>query len=729
MQAPKPTGRWLDHGIGLILLIGTLLALVGSNDMGFVRDEAFYFRHAETYQDWFVDVEEAGPSRDSALQRKRILDVWHNNAEHPPLNKILFGWSWRIFGRKLRPAGRFRQDKDAITVRVSGLGAAHGFDKGARAQILRPQVVGAAPDPGPRVLAAGEVTERTRWSATVTLDPGHQLKSFDAACHAPGPADGVIYRTGCEALEERKSTILSESAAMRAPGALFTALLVWLIWLTARGFFGGAFGPWQRQGRRRAMGRPFAALAAVGFILIPRVFYHAHLACFDLTIVAALFATTVVYHRSLQHRSWVVAVGVLWGLSLLTKHNALFFPIPLMAHWAWDGLAEGRFSLRMPSLGKLNYRALIQPLILLAIALAALAVSKVLALAVILVAIAAVARLQLPPMPVAWFVMVPVGFSILIAGWPLLWVDTLDNFLKWIEFHLHHEHYMQVYFGRVLAYPPFPFALPWVLTLLTWPLTLLVPALTGMGIAAWREGAALVQVLRRQGGPHPSQSPADADARSFDRLVLMSTIWPIVLIAMPSTPVFGGTKHWFLAYPFMLLLGGRALESAWALVTAATWPRRRALVGAWLLAALVALPAAQATRDVHPHGSLYHNELIGGLPGAALAGMQRQFWGGATRDGLAEVNRRAPKNARIWFHNSAWGAFRMYQREGWFRRDLSYANKPAEAKLGFFHHQRAHDDYELECQQAFGTVAPIAQVHSEGVPILSIYQRPGLDQP
>ena len=157
---------------------------------------------------------------------------------------------------------------------------------------------------------------------------------------------------------------------------------------------------------------------------------------------------------------------------------------------------------------------------------------------------------------------------------------------------------------------------------------------------------------------------------------------------------------------------------------AARAPRLLATVAAWLLVALVALPSARATREVHPHGTAYYNELIGGLPGAADARMQRQFWGGATRDGLEAVNRRAPKGARIWFHKCAWTSFVMYQREGWFRRDLSYAGTPKGSAMGFYHHQKDHDDYELECMAEYGVKSPVMQMSIEGVPMLSVYQRP-----
>lgn len=722
--APTRPRRWLDLLIAVALLIAGTWLVIATNDMGFVRDEAFYFRHSETYQNWFVDVEAGGDKRAAALKRDAILETWRNNSEHPPLNKILFGYSWRLLGRKLRPVSSIQpregQHDPHTVAEVRDLGPAHGFEKDARVRILAPQLVGGSAAVQGRDLAAGVVIARGSRGATVRLDPGADVEALQARCVGAGPgADGVARRTGCEALEDRGLYLLSESDAMRAPGAVFAALLVAAIFLAARGFFlafplGGL-----------VLRRPFALLAACGYLLLPRPFYHAHLCTFDTTIAALLFVTTVAYHRSLRSRRWVVITALLWGVSMLAKHNALFFPTALIAHWMWDAVAEGRVRVGSPGLlrGALAAVGLIvagwwlHPLAGLALALLVLAARG--------------RQLTLPPLPKAWFVMLPTGMVMLVLGWPLLWVDATDNFLKWMEFHLHHEHYMQQYFHQVLAYPPFPIAFPWVMTLLTWTLPLL--AVGALGAAALLADAwqRRTQRPRAPGAvwSAPQGDESGAERRSYERLLVLSALWPVALIAMPSTPIFGGTKHWFLAYPFMLLIAGYGTQRVWEglcrlMRRRAPLPAGRATALAWMLVALIAIPSAQATWEIHPHGTAYYNELIGGAPGAAEAGMQRQFWGGATRDGLAEVNRRAPAGARIWFHKCAYTAVVFYQREGWLRRDLHYAGNPEGTALGFYHHQKDHDDYELDCMRNYGVQTPAMQASVDGVPLLSVYERP-----
>jgi hypothetical protein len=728
-----PASRTLDLVVAAALVVATFGLLLSTNDIGFVRDEAFYFGHAETYQRWFVDVEAGGAAREAALGHEGLTDIWHHNREHPPLNKVLFGYTWRVFGRKLRDVGSPGLDGDDVVLTVGGLGPGHGFAEGARVRVLSPQLVGGSSSPEGRGLAEGVVFERTdrRARVRVTGAGAALIDALRETCRAAGPGDdGHIRRTGCEALELDPLHVLSESDAMRASAELFAGLLVALLYLIARGFFGGP-----------VVARPFAVLAGAGYLMLPRPFYHAHLAVFDTTITFMVLLVTVVYARAARLpartgawrvAAWLVGAGVAWGLALLTKHNAFFLPVVFLTHWLLDGWAEGQV-VWAPRPGWRSWS--VAAVATLAVALA---VHPFAGLAAGLITLAAAgARLRLPPVPLVYFSMVVLGPALLVAGWPWLWVDTVDHLAGWIEFHANHEHYMQHYFGDVLAYPPFPVSLPFVLTATTFPLTLLTTSLLGMGVAAWPQLRWQLAALR--GGPDGVTAAVDRDSggragRFFDRLLWLTLAWPIVLIALPSTPVFGGVKHWATTFCAMLLFSARGLDALWRQlgpVLAARCGGLQARPGqaaagvlAWALVALAAVPAAQETWDVHPHGTAYYNALIGGIPGAADAGMQRQFWGGSTRSGLEEVNRRAPRNARVWFHLSAWGAFRMYQREGWFRRDLRYAGEPAGTSHGLYHHQKDHDDYELDAIRSYGTMAPIMHVAIEGVPLLSVYERP-----
>ncbi|MGF2075737.1 hypothetical protein, partial [Enterococcus casseliflavus] len=62
---------------------------------------------------------------------------------------------------------------------------------------------------------------------------------------------------------------------------------------------------------------------------------------------------------------------------------------------------------------------------------------------------------------------------------------------------------------------------------------------------------------------------ADEDARQPTVLLLGCLLAPLVIIALPWTPIFGGTKHWFTAYPFLALFAGAGVDRALDRATAA----------------------------------------------------------------------------------------------------------------------------------------------------------------
>ena len=207
---------------------------------------------------------------------------------------------------------------------------------------------------------------------------------------------------------------------------------------------------------------------------------------------------------------------------------------------------------------------------------------------------------------------------------------------------------------------------------------------------------------------------------------------PMILIALPGSPIFGGIKHWLPAMPFFCLVAGLGFE--WVLKHVHTLvPRARVLSTSTLLLLLLA-PAIHATAHVHPHGTAYYNGLAGGEAGAAEWGMQRQFWGYATREGLEWLNEHVPPRGRVYFHKSHRGCWEMYRRDGLLRHDIRHLADifdvdQLERRLkstthAIHHHQKDHDEYELAIWRAYGTTQPVFRFEHDGVPILSIYGNP-----
>ena len=79
--------------------------------------------------------------------------------------------------------------------------------------------------------------------------------------------------------------------------------------------------------------------------------------------------------------------------------------------------------------------------------------------------------------------------------WPWMWFHTVDRVREYFVFHLQHVHYNFEFLGVNYNNPPYPKSYPFVMTLLTMPVTTLFVdptidstpiARTGSsGIAAW----------------------------------------------------------------------------------------------------------------------------------------------------------------------------------------------------------------------------------------------------
>ena len=135
---------------------------------------------------------------------------------------------------------------------------------------------------------------------------------------------------------------------------------------------------------------------------------------------------------------------------------------------------------------------------------------------------------------------------------------------------------------------------------------------------------------------------------------------------MPSTPIFGGVKHFMTAMPYLAVLAGIGLARL-VPVLAGVLPAARARlrrVAPAALAALVCLPAVVETRRSHPDGLSHYNLLAGGFAGGASLGMNRQFWGYSVLPMLDVINRDTAANREMYWHDVIDDAVSMYKRDG-----------------------------------------------------------------
>ena len=427
----------------------------------------------------------------------------------------------------------------------------------------------------------------------------------------------------------------------------------------------------------RAADRRLGLFAALSFASLPRVFYHAHLDAFDVPIVLMVTWVTYAYWRSLVSKRWAVMTGIAYGFALATKHNSWLVPGVLVIHFAWvagQEIARRRRGERQ--------------------------------------------RIQLIPY---WLIaMIALGPLLFVGSWPWLWHDTLPRFLAYARFHLHHDYYNMAYFGVNYFRPPFPISYPYVMTLFTVPFTIV--ALMVFGIAL-RLRALMPEVLAKRLMP---RGELRADARATDVLWLGSALLPLLIFALPNTPIFGGTKHWFTAYPFLCLFAGYAALHVIVSTESRLISRGLAEAGPVSILSMAVLLAPGFVETAHSHrfGLSHYTLAAGGVPGAADYGMNRQFWGFTTGSVVDYLKQKLPDGGSVYLNDTTYGAFEMLKRDGLLPANIRAEGRLTEADYVLVHHEHHFAEVDFQAWQAFGSVQPVHVLTYDGVPIISIYENP-----
>jgi len=469
-------------------------------------------------------------------------------------------------------------------------------------------------------------------------------------------------------LHQRLGLFSDASTAFRLPGMAMGGLSLWVTYL---------FGA-------RAFSRPAGLVAAALLGLMPRVFFHAHLACFDVPIMTMWLVSVYVYWRATQEPTlgFVVAAGVTYGLALETKHNAWILPAVFVAHAV---VVQGRSASRHLRAG----------------------------------------RVQVPATLLSVAILGPLVF---VALWPWLWSDTGSRIQEYMAFHLNHEYYNIEYLGKNYFGPPSPPSYAPVLVLATVPAITILLFSIGAADRLKVISARLVAWLRPSSGAASAAAGPDARARDraeTDVLLFLSFAAPLAVFFLPKTPIFGGTKHWFPAYPFLAIFAGRGFDMVARAARArlAGWdPPRLRLVPIALGAVIVLAPLAETIHS-HPFGLSAYTPLVGGTAGGADLGLNRQFWG-FTTESVAPFLATAPRGSSVFIHDTAWDSWARMQAEGRIRSDLRPVGSPSDAAYALVHHELHMQEVDCGIWMAYGTVAPAYVLRHDGVPIVSVYRRP-----
>ncbi len=689
--------RRIDWPIGFLLAGGYLAVLLATANVGVCRDETYYFHAGRSYITWvdmFVrELRTGKPMR--SLQRDVIQKHWGYNWEHPPLAKLTIGGSWWFFTRSWNPTLRKLQVKA----------------KGPRGR------------PGPLA---------TLWNRLL------------------------------------QSMQVSSVTAFRFAGMFWGSFMILIV------YFWGA----------RVWNRRVGLFAAFAMMLIPRFFFHAHLAAFDVPVSALWLLVAYAFWRSLHSQVWGVLCGIAFGLALATKHNAWILPVPLGLYWLWQNW--NRYRMKVLHDGSYVVR--------------------------------------FPPLPLALYTMLFFGPIIVWLLWPLLWpthlfsgaswLASFKQFAKYAAFHLQHNHYDAYYFGVLHMEPPFPINFPFGMTALTFPLVTVVLCLGGiwftlrqqrmgthilwwsvwLGRGLWSvvrpllllsltltlllpalvfgvlwlvftileqlgrvvPGGIGVEVRRGFGWLGAGFRAMSDDIRKWNRWMydegpatreykprpvgpadktglfwLMNAFIPIAVIALPNSPIFGGTKHWMPAWPFLALLAGIsfermcvALQRSWEAMQRPAF--QRVVIPA--LGVLLLAPAFVGLARSHPHQLAYYNTLIGGPRGSANWKLQRTFWAPHTQQVLPWVNEnlggKRKRSVRVDFHDS--NAYWSYREIGLIQRHIGEQRirsprDSAEAIL--FVHQKWLRNQLYHTLSILGARAPSYGVYLDNVPLITVWEK------
>jgi hypothetical protein len=314
----------------------------------------------------------------------------------------------------------------------------------------------------------------------------------------------------------------------------------------------------------RRWGSLAGVTSSVSLAAMPRLFGHAHLASLEtfmgLTWTVAILGMIHVWNRRHDSNSnddsnsdltvaskseppgdkVAILCGLLIGLALLTKMQAILLP-PLVAVWT---LWHWRL-------------AAVRPLLVSGVATAV----------------------------------------VFVIGWPWLWLDLPGHLTEYFGRTTGRVSLNVWYLGQVFKDVDAPWHYPWVMTLATVPVGILLLAAVGL------YGA------RRRILNDPTTS-----------LIVGSVIAPLVLFSLPGVAVYDGARLFLVAFPGIALLAGCGVSAFSDWLVARKWPQKPIL---GILLATQAVGVVVTT----PYYLSYYNLAIGGTSGAERLGFEMSYWG------------------------------------------------------------------------------------------------------
>ena len=268
--------------------------------------------------------------------------------------------------------------------------------------------------------------------------------------------------------------------------------------------------------------------------------------------------------------------------------------------------------------------------------------------------------------------------------------------------------------------PPMPRGYAPLMTLATVPsITLLLfgIGLVGTFLSPLRDhGARLLSKLRRK----PQSAPAWPSSPTA-LLWLLCIVLSYAPWLSSDTPIFGGTKHWITAYPFLCLFAARGFGLTLQQLEKLTPAKLRGSLPQAALFSSVLVGPLVMTLESHPWGLSSYVPLVGGAPGAATLGLNRTFWGYTTGSAQGFLNERAPPNTRVFIHDTAGSSWNMMSKDGRLRKDLRAAWRIESSGAALYHHEPHMSRVEYQLWLTYGTQRPAWVGTHHGVPVVWLY--------
>lgn len=186
---------------------------------------------------------------------------------------------------------------------------------------------------------------------------------------------------------------------------------------------------------------------------------------------------------------------------------------------------------------------------------------------------------------------------VFIAGWPWLWLDLPGHLTEYFGRTTGRVTLNVWYLGESFKDVDAPWHYPWVMTLATVPVGILLLATVGL----WS--------VKRKLTKDPIAG-----------LIVGSIVAPLVLFSLPGVAVYDGVRLFLIVFPGIAILAGLGVAAI------QTWQVNSRPPVEWVIV-LILVAQVVGISGTTPYYLSYYNAAVGGAPGAARLGLERTYWG------------------------------------------------------------------------------------------------------